>query len=143
MKELYLCLINILSTINALKWIDLDKGQLTATTRPAIAFPACLIKMEIVKAENQTRTTQILELRVTIRLVFTYLGETALQTPETIRNQSLEYLDTCQAVYLAIQTGLNHQNRPFERLSQTEQEADGIKVVNMLFKTVIFDQSAD
>ncbi|MFC0182760.1 hypothetical protein SAMN04515674_12169 [Pseudarcicella hirudinis] len=141
MKETYLNILQHLSGI-PLRWIDLDKGQLSSSTRPEIAFPACLIKTEIIRADSQGANVQLLTLQVTLRLVFVFIGSTSLQAPQQIRNESMQYLDTVQEVYLKLQGKLNQDNRRYDRISQREQDADGIKIVNMVFQTVILDKSA-
>lgn len=50
MKQIYLTLLELLNLVPALKFTDLDKGQLEFyQTRPAVAFPCALIKIEITK----------------------------------------------------------------------------------------------
>jgi len=142
MKETYLNILQHLSTVSELRWIDANKGQLMSETRPALAFPACLIKLEITDSKTTGANVQVLTIQVTLSLIFTFVGNTALQTPEQIREESLAYFDTVQNTYLALQGKLNHDGRPYERTSQREQEGEAIKVVNLTFKTFALDQSA-
>lgn len=142
MKETYLKLLELLQPISSIRWIDADKGQLSSEKRPPLAFPACLIRIEIINAESQGNKIQLVNLRITLRLAFTFVGATASQTPEEVRNESLTYFDTIQAVYLALQGTVNQNGGRFNRKSQSEQDGEGIKVVNLTFDTTILDKSA-
>ncbi|SUJ26433.1 Uncharacterised protein [Sphingobacterium spiritivorum] len=135
--------LEIYNQLKKIRWIDMDKGQLEFyETRPAVAFPCALIKIEIAKTENLGSNVQRCFGRGTIRLAFDYVGETAAKTPTALRQQSLEYFDILQAVYLAVQ-GKTGGAGKFDRQSAVEENRpDGLKVLNMPFATNWIDKSA-
>lgn len=158
MDEIYLTLLGLLqpeaqpteakqlaiyNQLKKIRWADMDKGQLEFyETRPAVAFPCALIKVEISKTENLGNNIQRCYGRGTIRLAFDYVGETSAKTPEALRLQSLEYFELLKAVYLAVQ-GKTGGTGKFDRVSAVEENRpDGLKVLNMPFTTVWLDKSA-
>lgn len=143
MKEIYLRLIELIEPISFLKWTDLDKGQLESPTRPAVAFPTCLIKIEFPKTENQTRKVQRCNVLITLRIAFDFVGSRAIQTPESVRNQSLEYFDNIQTLYEALQGQTCINNQTLERIGQREEDRDDqLKVINLYFQTTYIDTTA-
>lgn len=158
MDEIYLTLLGLLmpeeeptdpkqlgiyNQLKKIKWVDMDKGQLEFySTRPAVAFPCALIKVEIAKTENLGNNIQRCYGNGTIRLAFDYVGETSAKTPEGLRQQSLEYFQLLKAVYMAVQ-GKTGGVGKFDRQSAIEENRpDGLKVLNMPFTTVWIDKSA-
>ncbi|RQO78099.1 hypothetical protein DBR40_09115 [Pedobacter sp. KBW01] len=158
MKEIYLRTLELLTPteiptdpkeldrfnrLQFIKWIDKDKGQLEFyEVRPAVAFPCALIKVEITRTENLGRNVQRCHGRVTIRLAFDYVGGTSAATPAGTRQQSLDYFDLAQAVYLTIQ-GKTGGAGKFDRQSATEEpRPDGLTILNIPFTTVWLDESA-
>lgn len=143
MKEIYLRLIELIEPISFLKWTDLDKGQLESQSRPAVAFPTCLIKIEFPKTENQTRKVQRCNVLITLRVAFDFVGSRAIQTPESVRNQSLEYFDNIQILYEALQGQTCINNQTLERIGMREEDReDQLKVINLYFQTTYIDTTA-
>ena len=138
MKELYKDLLTKLETLVWLHWIDLDKGQLSTPQRPDVAFPCCLIKITGTTAQTVDNHTQLITGTITMRIVFDLIGNTASQTPQAIREESLLYLDKIDQLYTAINGKANHQFRPYEFISQNEQDSNGLRIVNKSFKTHFF-----
>jgi hypothetical protein len=81
MKSIYNAIIaQLKSEIPAIKWIDLDEGQLNYhTERPNVAFPAVLISVDITHCTDILDTVQHCEARVSIRIV---------QNPSTSRTNA-------------------------------------------------------
>lgn len=136
-------LLSIFNQLQKLRWVDMDKGQLEFyQTRPSVAFPCALIKIEINKTEDLGNNIQRCYGSGTIRLAFDYVGETSAKTPTALRKQSLEYFELVKAVYLAVQGkkgGVGKFSRSFAR---EENRPDGLKVLNIPFATVWLDKSA-
>lgn len=143
MKELFKYLRNRLKTLNSIVWVDKDKGQINRfNMRPAIGFPAALIKIDYLRTEVVSKKKQRCFCRITVRLVWDYNGDTDSTTEDTELTESLSYFDTCNEVYNLLQAEIDHTifQKPLERISQTEESRnDGLLVVNMVFETVVFD----
>lgn len=159
MKEIYLKMLDLLAfmpqpntakelevynQLQKIRWIDMDKGQLEFyDTRPAVAFPCALIKIEVARTENLGNNVQRCYGRGIVRLAFDYVGETAAKTPQALRAQSLAYFELVEAVYLAVQ-GKPAGLAKFDRQSATEENRpDGLKVLNIPFSTIWLDKSAE
>lgn len=134
----------IYNQLKKIRWVDLDKGQLEYyTTRPAVAFPCSLIKIEITKTETIGNNVQRCNGRITVRLAFDYVGNTAAATPEPIREESLEYFDIAEAVYLVMQGKGNREVGEFNRsMAVEENRPDGLKVLSIVFTSTWLDKSA-
>lgn len=135
MKEIYLNLLSKLEPLGWLQWADLDKGQFAVQQRPEVSFPCCLIKISNASAQTVSDEYQIITANITLRVAFTFVGITAMATPEAKRNISLEYLNQIEEIYQNINGKVNHQGRPYEFQAQSEQDLTGIRVVNMTFRT--------
>ena len=130
MKTIYTAIIERLQDkAPALKWIDMDTGQLDVAERPAVMLPAALIAVRINRAVSITDTLQNCEAQVTVTLAFDAPGRTSASAPETIRNAGLEIYDVIADTYAALQ-GYGTAN--FDSLSRTSQGAGSIK--NGLFR---------
>lgn len=160
MKEIYLTLLRFLTPnlnqvptdekelwifnqLKKIKWVDMDKGQLDYyENMPSVAFPCALIRVEIGKAVKQGTGLQMCSGSGNIRLAFNYVGNTAKNTPEVVRAQSLEYFDIVQAVYLRCQDQASDLGGKFDRSSVKEEiRPDGLKVVNIPFDITFLDRS--
>jgi hypothetical protein len=149
MKELYLAIRDRLKEkVPALKWIDLDLGQLDTYThdgglRPPIAFPAVLVEMAVGSANtlwcnpDTMESAQRCTAGFTIRIV---------QQPPTWRTSQLAPDDACAlslAAYDLIDDVINalqgYNATFFEPLSRTSQSregrADGLFVYRANFTT--------
>jgi hypothetical protein len=142
MKELFKYLRTQLKQIPGIAWVDLDKGQVSKfNMRPAIAFPAALIKIDYPRTETMNKKKQKCAVRIIIKLVWDYEGNTDSVTEDQELEQSLAYFNLCDAVYDKLQDSIdtNIFNKRLDRVSQIEEvRNDGLKVVNMVFETVVF-----
>jgi hypothetical protein len=148
MKNIYTEIIARLTTeVPELKYIDLDKGQLSDfEMRPAVKFPCALIgiQLPLTKDLDQNRTRQSCTALVSIRLAWEFVGKTAAHTKEQQREQSLEYFDLIDKVYEALQ-GWQDDALTFNKLSRQnlrEESSAPYKIIVMPFATA-FDTSFD
>jgi hypothetical protein len=146
MKTIYTAIIaRLKAQVPALKWIDLDRGQLDARSdRPQVAFPAALIGIAIKATGNITDTIQECEATITVRLAFDNpAGRTSAQAPDDKRLLSLELYEVIADVYAALQ-GYGTTN--FDSLTRTlqakENSPNGYFQYRIEFKTVFEDNTA-
>jgi len=135
MKQVYLDLLTLLNAVTALRWIDLDKGQMNFE-RPPVTFPAALIGLALPSCEDLNHLKQNANLQITLRLCFNFSGQTAETTPSVNRATALGYYDTVDAIHIALQgkklTGTNF----LSRANVTEElRQDGYKIVRMTYIT--------
>lgn len=135
MKDLFLFVRELLKAVPELRYIDKDKGQLESyQTRPAVAFPCCLIKIsnnpiEYLHSSLQKRTGV-----VTLRVAFDYVGSTNADTPENTLIQSLEYFDIVEKVEEAILPNYFKNHRFIQTASIEENRPDGLLILNLQFR---------
>lgn len=145
MKTIYTAVMaRLKEKVPALRWIDLDTGQLETSDRPPVAFPCALISISIPSAKDVTDTVQECSARIKVRLAFDQPVKTDSATPNAVLQQSLNPYDIIADVYAALQ-GFYTVN--FDSLSRTRQEREngrnGLFVYSLEFSTTFTDETAD
>ncbi len=145
MKTVYLAVMERLKTkVTALKWIDLDTGQLEATDeRPAVAFPCALFTIAIPKASDITDMDQECEARITVRFAFNQEMRTDSTAPKRVVESAMNPYDIIASAYAALQGWGNASFEPLSRTSQGKENSRGLFVYRMEFKTRFEDQTAE
>lgn len=145
MKTIYNDIIAQLSAeVPALKWIDMNIGQLDASQRPSVALPCALIGIRIPKAKSLTDTLQDCEGQLVVTLAFDVPERTSANAPEARRDAGLAVYDVIADVYKALQGfGTDH----FDALSRVNQGEGSIKNgvfrAQITFSTQFEDATAD
>lgn len=122
MKTIYNAVLQrIEEKVPAIKWIDLDCGQLETNERPPVAFPCALVGIAITEANSITDTLQECKARISIRLAFDHIGRTANNTPTIEREKSLQIYDVIAEVYKALQ---GFYTPHFDSLHRTRQDKE-------------------
>lgn len=145
MKTIYTAVMaQLKEKVPALRWIDLDTGQLEITDRPPVAFPCALVSISISSAKDVTDKIQECSARVRVRLAFDQPSKTDSATPSDVLNLSLNPYDVIADVYSTLQ-GFYTDN--FDNLSRTRQDREnsrnGLFVYAMEFSTTFTDQTAN
>lgn len=148
MKTIYTAVLNRLNErVPAIRWIDLDFGQLEtkSSDRPPVAYPCALITIEMPRCNDVTETIQDCIALVTVRLAFDPLaaGRTAGNAPEEVRETALNPYDVISDVYSALQGYETDNFNAFSRQSQGKEKRAGLFVYKMVFSTEFEDQTAD
>jgi hypothetical protein len=145
MKDIYLKTVARLKTVPALRWIDMEDGQLEFfELKPAVAFPCALIDVEYPKCEDidEDGTLQMVNARITIRLAFEPIGQTNSAAPTAIQTKALSRYDTVNACFTALQGWSDDEVSGFSRKSQTtEKRDDNLKVIRQVWETA-FEEEA-
>ena len=144
MKTIYTAVMERLkSQIPALKWIDLDRGQLSQP-KPPVAFPCALVGIKLPKCKSVTDSIQDCEARITVRLAFDTNMRTAGATPEAARSASLAVYDTIADVYAALQGYGTNNFDSLDRVSQGDEPTkNGLFIYKIEFSTTFEDETAD
>ncbi|RYF26584.1 MAG: hypothetical protein EOO42_01075 [Flavobacteriales bacterium] len=134
----------LIATVPAIKWVDLDKGQIDHYEfRPALPFPSALLRINVTRTDDLGGGVQRCWLSCNVRLVFDYSGDTNNHVPASALTHSLEFFNITEAVFKAIHYKGNAEIGKFMRKGQTqEQRTDGLTVINLPFETIYTDKSA-
>lgn len=134
-KQITLEIFNRLETeVPALRWIDLESGQLDSPARPAVAFPACLIELSYPRCEDVSQYGQNVSATVTLRLVFMPGGATNHRSP--VQEDGLNALETVEAVHHALQGwGTNALSNFARTTAAPEKRRDGLQVFRITYET--------
>ncbi|CAM1341756.1 hypothetical protein [Tenacibaculum aestuarii] len=142
MELLYEQLIQLLSNVPELKWIDLDVGQLQED-HPPVLYPCALIEISADKAEDIENHTQQVSGRFKITLAFKAYGETNSTTDLPTRSNALEYFRIATKCYKELQGFTNDNFYPFSRTSERpENIKKELKVVAQYYDTSWHDYTA-
>lgn len=123
MKTIYNALIKHLrSKVPALKWIDLNTGQLdvpfTDNKRPPVAYPCLLIDISIDRTTPITDTLQECQATITLTIADDTPTRTSRNTKPTT---SLGQYELVADIYTALQGYMGEANN-FAPLNRTRQE---------------------
>jgi len=125
MKTIYTAILSRLQAkVPALKWIDMNIGQLDKSERPPVALPCALVSVKVTRAKSITDTLQDCEATVTVTLAFDMPERTSGNAPEIARNAGLGVYDVIADVYGALQ-GYGTAN--FDSLSRSGQGDGSVK----------------
>lgn len=144
MKTIYNTLMErIQSKVAALKWIDLDTGQLSVP-KPPVSFPCALISIKLPKCKSITDAVQDCDARITVRLGFENNLRTAAQTPTEARNRSLAVYDIIADVYAALQGYGCEYFDTLNRVSQGDEPSkNGLFIYKLEFSSSFIDSTAN
>lgn len=127
-------------TVPSLREVSLDTGQLSVswgeTGRPPVALPACLITVDIVRAEDVTSYVQQCRARVTLTLVTDLVPAGSEEEPY---EQAVE-------IYRALQGWGTEDFAPLTRLSaMRERRSDARRLFThrTVMETTFIDESAE
>lgn len=138
MKELFKAVTESTAAIEGIRWVDMDKGQLRAQERPALAYPAALVSVSIPTMEEYGGGVKNQIATITIRLVFdTAAKRTAETTPEAEREKSLAYIDKATEVYEAFKDYDLTDWAAFacREFVQEDARADGLVVIRLRWES--------
>jgi hypothetical protein len=135
MKELFDSILARLQEVTALKYIDLDKQQLTQD-RPPVSFPCALIDIALPTCTDLDEFGHYQECRatITITLAFDFTHDTNSLIPD--RTQSQSYFSTVEAVHQKLQgfTATSFNNLSRQSMREVVR-ADKYKVLQIVYNT--------
>lgn len=136
MKTFYKLVTAAIKAVEAIKWIDMDSGQLEQSDKQ-LKYPCALIKFESNNSDVDESGSQQKDYTLTVRVAFDAVGSrTSADTPESVYNRSLAYFDTVESIYNAFQAVSVCDFTGFECISEgQEQRSDGLVVFKQVFKT--------
>ena len=140
MKTIYTAVLaRLTEKIPALKWVEMDIGQLSQP-KPSVAFPCALVGIKLPKCKSITDSLQDCQAQISIRLAFDTTMRTAAATPEEARNASLAVYDVIANVYATLQGwGTEH----FNTLDRTSQGDEPTKNGMFVYKLEVTAQFED
>ena len=134
MKELYKLILVQLRTIEEIKMIDFDYGQLDADT---VAYPCALLKLNSGNKDIDEAGSQEKRWTVRLRLGFDSIGaKTSSLEHEQVLDRSLAWSATVAEVYSLLQGAQLEDYAPFECTAEGQEDrADGKYVYSFTFNT--------
>lgn len=135
MKTLYLKIIELLSEIPEIKYIDLNFGQLQEE-KPPLIYPAVLINMDESVVDDVQDAFQIIAGNFDLTICMKMLGETHSLAPAETRAKALEYLDITEKIYKKLQGYQDSHFDAFSRKTAKDQNIrKGLKTTVQRFET--------
>lgn len=142
MKETFLTVQQLLSSIASISWVDKDKGQLDRYDgKPPIPDKTALIKVSINSTQQVSDTSQLCRVTITIRLYFDLqVSETSHKAPDEARMRSLEYFDVEKEVFNKLQGYSDEHLDTIKRQSSVEEDRrDGLTVCKMMYTSSYYE----
>lgn len=135
MKKLYLKLIELLSEIPEIKYVDLNFGQLQEE-KPPLVYPAVLITMDEATFDDAQNQFQIITGNFDLTICMKMLGETNNLAPEETRTKALEYLEVAEKIYKKLQGYEDSYFDSFSRKTAKDQNIrKGLKTTVQRYET--------
>jgi len=139
MKSIYLAIMaQLKEEVPALRWIDLDCGQIdNQRERPAVAFPCAIISIALNNCEDLHKTAQLCRATVSVRIAQNQpVNRTNSEAKEEIRETALEKYDLINKVINSLQGFDTSEFNPLSRRGQSiERRTDGLFVCRIDFVT--------
>ena len=144
MREIFQNLSDRLMTVDGIKWVDLDTGQLDYyAQRPAVAFPAILVKIGYPQCRDVSGSAQLVHATIRLRVVFTPMGETYSAAAEDVKARALSIFDALEDVHRALQgwTGEGLFSQLSRQSVVAEDRRDGYAVYAVTYGTTATDEA--
>lgn len=116
---------HIKTELTDIKWIDIDKGQLELFgDRPPVSFPCVLMEFQIPSTRdyNHKKTLQQCQVVITLKIGFSFTGDTHSAKSDAALDDGLAYLHLCEAVHEKIQGYQDEVFTAITRQRMTEQQ---------------------
>ena len=134
MDKLYEKIIELLSEIPEIRYIDLNAGQLQLE-KPPLAYPAVLVQISETAEEIDSVFQQITG-RIELTVVNKYLSETNSLAPEAVRQKGLEYMKLNAKINDKLQ---GYRDKRFEHFTALGKDdrliRAGLKTIVQSFET--------
>ena len=135
MKTLYLKLIELLTEIPELKYIDLNFGQLQEE-KPPLIYPAVLINIDASTTDDVQDVFQIMTGNFELTLCVKMLNESNAASPVEVREKALEYFEISEKIYKKLQGFQDNYFESFSRKTVRDQTfRKGLKTAVQRFET--------
>jgi hypothetical protein len=143
--QLYLALATHLKqNMPAIKWIDLDLGQLDGyKERPALIFPCVLIDFTQAQYRQEGQQVQWTDFNIVVRLGFENWNATNADAPAFVQQDGLEYFELEHELVRVLNAfSADGAVQPLTRISAiTERREDMYRVREITFTTATEDDS--
>lgn len=134
--------------VTAVKWIDLDSGQLDNPERNyPFAFPAVFIDFPEITWSDLGERRQDGDVQINVRVAMRIINQTHGNTQDTAYDtftqamNALKLLNTIHSKLHGFSDGTNF-GRLIRLATSTERRDDGLKVFNMIYSCRVMDLSA-
>ena len=147
MKTIYLAVMEQLKEqVPALKWIDLDVGQINnQKERPAVAFPCAVVGISLSNCEDQYGKVQVCRARISVRIAQNPpVSRTNSVAADDVRESALSRYELIDDVFRVLQGFETPEFNPLSRTGQAEEKrTDGLFVYHIDFATEFQDLTAE
>ena len=142
MITLFKTVSQLLTAVDGIKWVDLEKGQTdNAELRPSLKFPCALVRISYPDMAEYEVGAQHITADIQVRLIFDATNaQTHGAATETQLNRSLQFLNTSDSVYQALQ---GYEDETYYRFSCRQQDmevrSDGLAIIRHTYRTEFDD----
>lgn len=141
MEEILLAVMAKLQEISALRWIDINIGQMDVDN-PPVDYPCALVDVPDIDYKSAGGKRQNGEAIVEVELFFPVRTPSNMSAPEQVRQQAFEHFKIVKDVYLALQ-GLEGNNfSGLNRIKLSRRKDYYPRPITLFFRCSVEDHSA-
>lgn len=145
MKKLLTDILNRLSTVSAIKYIDEDWGQFDYyNPNMPVQFPAVVIDAGQANYTNEGKLIQLADVQVRLRLADLKLTNTSGKAPQSQKDTAFAIFDTLEAIHQTLHgwAGDSTYSRLIRLSSKRILRDDGVRIYEVIYTCQLTDTSA-
>jgi len=139
MKQLFIDISTAIESVDAMRWVDFDLGQLENPDTQGVSFPCALISFSAGTFIDISNELQQGELTINVRLAFTVHERTHSKTTATRRAVGLAHLDTIEALHNQLQGLTGEDYEPLTRTGFTTEPRADYRVYALTYTATVND----
>lgn len=135
----------LMAAVPALKYVDLDWGQLDFFyPHPPVQWPCALIDITQASYTNAAHRTQLGLVQIAINIVDLRLNNSSGKAPQTQKDNALKIYELLEAIFVALQgwTGDKAYSGLIREQYSKRSREDGITIHQLVFTTEMKDNAA-
>lgn len=141
MEEILEAVMQKLSQITELRWIDLNVGQMNAQ-EPPVDYPCALVDIAAIEHTTAGTQRQIGELQLEVELYFIVRSPANTNAPGHLREQAFGHFAIVRKIYAALQNLSGENFTGLTRVRTTRNKNYYPRAITLTFKTSLEDRSA-
>jgi len=143
MKQLFLDISTAIETVEAMRWVDFDLGQLENPDTQGVSYPCALISFSAGTFIDTSNDLQQGELTINIRLAFNVHERTHSKTKAARRTVGLAHLDIIKLVHNQLQGLSGEDYEPLTRSGFTTEPRADYRVYALTYSATVNDDLTD
>jgi hypothetical protein len=138
-KDLYEHLRTRLATVDGLRWIDFDLGQLEQEPMPPLSYPAALVAFDAPAYTQLGMGAQQATVVISLRCAFRVWERTHSKTALSFQEAGLAHMDMLADIHAALQGSSGAAFSPLVRVSMANEQRADLRVYTLQYTCEYYD----